>query len=211
MEGYLRRFQERSRDEQPDRRVGSGRERSELLGFPAQGRDVGGTEGLREEQRGTEQEDVAEARGNHLLATRDHGAGAMLEEDQQAMERKTRSDPRQDQLGQVAGQDQHRDRGEGECQASHEFTVSRIPGHVVARVSHDHEADEGHEGEHRDAQQVQSEREPDAVDAQRRAGDGTAHQHGCARQQRAEQAESSGEFCRTLNPRRGKSSIVREQ
>jgi hypothetical protein len=127
--------------------------------------------------RRRQQAGVSDAGDDELLPRRGHGASALGVEDEEAVEREARANPRQGELDEVPRGDEEHHGGEGPREAANEGAMTRVSVHVVAAVLEEHPADEGDHAEHHHAQRVQAHGEAEAFGAEQGARRGTAEGH----------------------------------
>ncbi len=117
---------------------------------------------------GDDQGGVGEAAEEEPLAGGQHGGLAVGPEQQQPIDAQAGGDPAQDQLAQIAGQNQALQQAQGQAELANEHWLARIPGQVIAAVDHDHQADEGHQAGQGRAQGVDPDRQAQPRRAERR-------------------------------------------
>jgi hypothetical protein len=163
---------------------------------------VAGAGGAPEDEGADHQEGVADAGGDELLAGGDHGPGPAGVEDQQRVEGDAGGHPGGDQQGEVAGDDHDLDRGDRDGEAAEEGALALVAVEVGAAVAHDHRGEHRDHGEHGDAQGVEADRHPEAVDADRRAGRGAPEGDRCDRGEADDDAAHRGDGAEPLDQHR---------
>ena len=130
------------------------------------GAEVTGAEVGVEEGGARHQGEVAHPGGDELLPGRDDRPGSVRVEDEQAVQGQAGGDPGGHQQGEVAGEHEHLDGGDGDRQAAQEGAVALVAVEVGAAVAHDGQGQQRDHGQHEGAHRVDPHRQAQSLPPQ---------------------------------------------